>query len=267
MDNEQPKLFFDYLDEIKKQLSQKEIIVFLDYDGTLTPIVERPELAVISEEMKGTVLRLSEIFTVSIVSGRATDDVKGKVGLENLFYAGSHGFEIIYPNGKLKLNDEAQKIRPIIDEAYKKLSSSLSSVKGAFVEHVKYTLSTHYRLAADKDVPLVEKIVDDLLKEYPMLRKTHGKKVFEIRPRIDWDKGKAVDWILNDISSTPQEKLFPIYIGDDITDEDVFRILKDRGLGIVVLDSVRASEARYKVSQPKDVQKVLEFLISLRSEK
>jgi len=260
-----PVNFFEHLDELKDQLAQKDVFVFLDYDGTLTPIVATPDLAVISQDMRETVKTLSAQYKVSVVSGRATDDVKSKVQIEDIFYAGSHGFEIVDPDGKVEVNQEAQAIRHVIDEVHKKLSDQLKDVEGALVEHVKYTISSHYRLVSDEDFPKVEQAVEDILKEYPNLRKTSGKKVFELRPRIDWHKRKAVEWILNVLGYHANNHL-AIYIGDDTTDEDAFEALKDKGFGILVAREPRVSKAAYMIKDTQEVKKVLEFLIELKKD-
>jgi len=263
--NEQktPVDFFEHLEDIKKILAGKDVLLFLDYDGTLTPIVATPDLAVISDEMRDAVRQTAAAMTTSIVSGRATDDVKGKVLLEGIFYAGSHGFEIVDPHGRVTVNDEAQAIRPVIDEAHAKLSRRLKNVPGALVEHVKYTISTHYRLVPDKHFPAIQKAVEEILAEYPVLRKTEGKKVFEIRPRIDWDKGRAVQWILKFLQFDPQKHV-PIYIGDDTTDEDAFRFLMNKGIGILVADPARPSCAPYAIKDTPAVKRVLDVLIALK---
>ena len=257
-----PISFFENLEDIKKQLSEREVILFLDYDGTLTPIVATPDLAILSDSMREAIKQLSAFYKVSIVSGRATDDVKGKVKIDGIFYAGSHGFEIVNPDGEVKFNEEAKKIRPIIDEAHKKLKDRLSSIKGALAEHVKYTISAHYRLVADEDFANFEKIVDETIREYPALHKSSGKKVFELKPKIDWHKGKAVEWILGILGSG--DNVLPIYIGDDTTDEDAFRVLKNKGFGILVADPPRDTEAKYVIKNTEEVKKVLEFFIELK---
>jgi len=262
----QPVNFFQHLDGLENQLAQKDVFVFLDYDGTLTPIVDTPDLAVLSPEMRETVKRLAQNCKVSIISGRATDDVRSKVQIDNIFFAGSHGFEIVDPDGKVEISKEAQAIRHVIDEVHQKLTSRLKDVKGALVEHVKYTISSHYRLVSDGDFPKVEKAVEDILNEYPNLRQTSGKKVFEIRPKIDWHKGKAVEWILNILGYRPDDHL-AVYIGDDVTDEDAFAALEGKGFGILVADELRASKASYIIKDPQDVKKVLEFLIRIKEER
>lgn len=254
--------FFENIEQVKKELEGKEILLFLDYDGTLTPIVATPDLAIISDSMREIVCEAAKKMTVSVVSGRATDDVRSKVKLDGIFYAGSHGFEIVDPKGNVTINDEAQKIRVTIDEVHEKLSQRLSSVEGALVENVKYTISAHYRNVSDEDFPKVKQEVEKALEEYPTLRKTEGKKVFEIRPKIDWDKGKAVEWILK-VLDYSKDKHIVIYLGDDTTDEDAFKVLSDKGFGIFVATEPRASEAKYKIKNVDEVQKVLEFFLKM----
>ena len=219
-----------------------------------------PDLAVLSEDMRLTVKTAAAKLMVAVVSGRATDDVRGKVAIDGIFYAGSHGFEIVDPQGQVTINPQAQKIRSVIDEAHKRLSDRLKGVKGALVEHVKYTISSHYRLVSAQDFLKVKEAVDQILKEYPQLRKTDGKKVFEIRPRIDWDKGKAVEWILRFLKSDSQKDI-PVYIGDDTTDEDAFRLLEGRGLGILVAGEAKKSFAAYTIADTPAVKRVLEFFV------
>ncbi len=256
-----PRYFFEALFEVRACLKEKEPLMFLDYDGTLTPIVATPDLAVLSDEMRGLLARLAARRKVAVVSGRATDDVRSKVRLEGLYYAGSHGFEIVAPDGRTTVQPEVEAVRPIIDAAYERLSAALKDVPGALVEHVKYTISAHYRLVSDGDLPRVRKAVDEALTAYPQLRRTDGKKVFELRPRIDWHKGRAVAWILEEMGCDPSRHL-PIYVGDDTTDEDAFRVLRGLGFGVLVADPVRTSGAVYYVRDTTEVGRLLEFFIT-----
>jgi len=254
------KNFFESSEEIKALLAGKQPVFFLDYDGTLTPIVATPDLAIISDAMRDTVVDLAGKLTVSIVSGRATDDVKSKVNIDGIFYAGSHGFEIIDPQGEVTINDEAQKIRSVIDEVHAELTDMVKDIEGALIEHVKYTISAHYRLVADQDFSRFEEQVNAALEKHPQLRKTSGKKVFELRPRIDWDKGKAVQWIMSYQQFDPSKHV-AIYIGDDTTDEDAFAVLGDAGFGILVAEKERPSKAQYMISNTDDVQKTLQWFM------
>jgi len=236
-------------------------VVFLDYDGTLTPIVEKPDLAIMSEEMRDVVRRLAATLTVGIVSGRARPKVFNFVKLDELIYAGSHGFDISCPGRSQILHEAGKRFLPTIDKVYEKITKLVEPIEGSLVEHTGFSISVHYRLVADDKVPVMEGMVNQLLKENPTLRKTHGKKVFEIRPKIDWDKGKAVLWILEALDlDTPD--VLPFYLGDDTTDEDAFRALEGKGIGVLVTDAPRSTRASYTL---KDTDEVREFLLALMS--
>lgn len=254
-----PLRFFDHLETIGAGLRSRRLVLFLDYDGTLTPIVATPDLAILGDSMRAQVQTLAQRMKVSIVSGRATDDVRHKVGLSGIFYAGSHGFEIVAPDGHVEIQPEAAAIRPLIDDVHAQLQEKLQDIPGALVEHVKYTISAHYRLVSEMDFPKIEAAVNQVLAVYPGLRCTHGKKVFEIRPRIDWDKGKAVNWILQVLKFDPQQDV-AVYIGDDTTDEDAFVVLKDRGFGILVAETPRKTAAQYLIKNIDEVSEVLKYL-------
>lgn len=255
------KHFLEHAADVEKELNGKEVFLFLDYDGTLTPIVATPDLAVLSEEMREAVRQLSEKYKVAVVSGRATDDVRSKVQLDHLFYAGSHGFEIVLPDGEVKTHPQAQEIRTTIKQVYKDMREKVASVTGALVEDVKYTISVHYRLVAEADFPKVRQAVEDVLRQYPNLRKTDGKKVFELRPNIDWDKGKAVEWILNSLKFQA-DKNKAVYIGDDTTDEDAFAVLEGKGFGLLVAEKLRPTKAHYFVRNVKEVEQVLRHFVN-----
>ena len=256
--------FFDAIDDIQRDLSNNEALIFLDYDGTLTPIVDTPDLAILSKEMHDCLKKLAQNYTVSIVSGRSTDDVRSKVNIQNIFYAGSHGFEIVRPDGESIIHPQAKAMRFLIEEVYTHLKEKTKDIKGALIEDVKYTVSVHYRLVSKENFPKVESIIKNALEKYPQLIKTDGKKVFELRPNIDWHKGKAVEWILDFLQFQPDRNKV-VYVGDDRTDEDAFEAIEDKGISVLVADSLHDSRAHYYVHNVDEVQKVLEFFNSLKS--
>ena len=255
--------FFDRIDKIAGMIGNKQLFIFLDYDGTCTPIVNTPQGAVLSDEMQMTLQELARQLKIGIVSGRTVEDVRSRVSIDNIFYAGSHGFEIVDPKGNLVLNKDATRIRHTVDEVHQRLENRLKNVPGAFIEHVKFTISAHYRLVLDSDFMMVKEAVDDILKDYKYLRKTTGKKVFEIRPKINWDKGKAVNFMLK-LLGFDQKKDIAVYIGDNISDEVVFNVLDGKGINILVARELqRPTRANYIVKDPEEVKKVLEFFINL----
>lgn len=253
--------FFSKTEEIKSRLQDKALFLFLDYDGTLTPIVDTPDKAIISDEMREMVVRSAAEHKTAVVSGRATDDVRSKVKVDGIYYAGSHGFEIVGPDGNVHQNPEAAKIRKSVQVIHAELSERLAHVEGSLVEDVKYTISVHYRLVSDADFPQIKAAVAAVLEKHPDFRRTSGKKVFEVRPKIDWDKGKAVEWIFDELNFDPGKHI-AVYIGDDTTDEDAFAVLKGKGFGILVADHPKESLAEYQVRDTLEVKKVLEFFAS-----
>ncbi len=250
------------LDEIKQRIAKKRAVVFLDFDGTLTPIVDKPDLAIMSEEMRDVVRQLAATLTVGIVSGRARPKVFNFVKLDKLIYAGSHGFDIACPGRSQILHEEGKRFLPAIDKVYKQISKLVEPIEGSLVEHTGFSISVHYRLVSENQVPKMESMVDQLLKENPTLRKTHGKKVFEIRPKIDWDKGKAVLWILKALDLESPE-VMPFYLGDDTTDEDAFRALEKRGIGVLVTDAPKSTRASYTLKDTDEVRRFLQSLMNL----
>ena len=250
------------MDEIQHRLAVKRVAVFLDYDGTLAPIVDRPEQARISDEMRSLVGRLAQCCPTAIVSGRSMERLWEFIKLDGVYYAGSHGLDIEGPPMSGVRYDVGQDFKKAINAVSAVLSEGISGIQGALVEHTTYTVTVHYRMAAQAEAPLVEAAVDRALSEFPTLRKTHGKKIYEIRPSIDWDKGKAVLWILEALGLDGSEAL-PFYVGDDVTDEDAFRVLKGRGIGILVAETPRETSAIYRLNDPKEVGEFLERLIGL----
>mmetsp|Transcript_2206 Transcript_2206/g.6373 ORF Transcript_2206/g.6373 Transcript_2206/m.6373 type:complete len:458 (+) Transcript_2206:535-1908(+) len=245
----------------------RRIAFFLDYDGTLTPIVSNPQDALMSESMRDVVRSLAALFPTAIVSGRPIATAHGFVKLDELYYAGNHGMDITGPSNSLIKHQVVDDMyRPALESARKKLTETLSDVEGLLLEDNRFSLSVHYRAVADEEGRLkVAEAVESVLAEMPMLRKICGKMVYELRPEVDWNKGRAVEWLLDNLREEYEEDggadIFPIYIGDDVTDEDAFRTLRAHGaicdgLGILVADNPTAesaTEATYQLRNPTEV--------------
>ena len=255
------RYLFDYWGELKKGLNNKYIILFLDYDGTLSPIVDSPDKALIPKETKGLLCRLSEDSNcgLAIISGRALSDVKRMVGLKKIIYVGNHGLEIEGPKIKFESSISAG-YRTMLKQIKNSLNKKIANIKGAFIEDKGLTLSVHYRLVDKKLIPLLKTIFHETIIIYLVRNKIKirpGKMMLEIRPPVEWDKGRVVLWLLVRYQFALKNKnVFPIYIGDDITDENAFRALRNRGLNIFV-GNPKDSCAQYYL---KDTQEVREFL-------
>lgn len=250
------------INEIKHRAASKEWAVFLDYDGTLTPIVERPELAVLSAETRRCVEELASLCPVAVISGRDLRDVRNLVGLEGIYYAGSHGFEMEGPAGKHFSLCQGDEFLPLLDEIEAQLRARVAEIAGAEIERKKFSIAVHYRRVSPPQAPEVERVVDEELALRPRLRKTLGKKVFDLQPRIDWHKGKALGHLLKALDLDRPDVL-PLFLGDDLTDEDAFRAIGDRGIGIVVRDSVRPTAAHYALESAEEVRRFLGMLAEL----
>lgn len=261
-DREAAELLPSALDEfesIARQMKGKRIAVFLDYDGTLSPIVETPDLAVMPEDIRETVTELSRYCPVGIISGRDLKDVQDKVRIDSIVYAGSHGFDITGPKGLEVGHTVGEEFLPVLDNAEKELLRQLDSVQGVLVERKKFAIAIHYRLVDPENVEGVETVVDEVAARHPELRKSYGKKIYELQPNMDWHKGKALFSLLRTLKLDGEDVL-PFYIGDDVTDEDAFRALKGRGIGIVVWDPPYETAAEYSLKNPDEVR---EFLLRL----
>lgn len=249
---------WDHAAELRDRLGDR-VALFLDYDGTLTPIVEDYRKADISDEMVQEIRRTAERHPTAIISGRDLDDVRSRVGLEQVFYAGSHGFDIAGPGGVHDRPEQAESFLPPMDAAEKELADPVARIPGAEIERKTFSIALHFRKVADEDVETLEQAVDDVVERHSKLRKGRGKKVFEIQPRAEWDKGRAVQWLL-DNTRLGEDHAMPLYIGDDLTDEDAFGALAGRGVSIVVRGGDRVTTADYALADPDDVGRFLGWL-------
>ncbi|HYL05238.1 MAG TPA: trehalose-phosphatase [Thermoanaerobaculia bacterium] len=266
--------------EIASRLAGKRPALFLDYDGTLSPIVQRPELALLAPAVQAVLRRLAERMPVAILSGRLREDAAALVGLPQLYYAGSHGFDVAGPPpapGEPPLRQEhGEGVPATMQRIAERLRRDLAGIDGVLVEDKRFAVAVHYRLVADHDLPRVEAAVDRAAGDSggsggsgdpdipgPRLRKTGGKKVWELRPAIDWNKGRALLWLLGRFGLDLPDAL-PIFLGDDVTDEDAFAAVADRGgIGILVAEEPRPTAAAYRLRDPAEVELLLTRLADL----
>jgi trehalose 6-phosphate phosphatase len=225
--------------DITGMLSGRKAAVFLDFDGTLTPIRDDPAASVLSEEARGCLRGLADSgrHHVTLLSGRGLNDLKSRVGIRNICYGGNHGL-VISGKGMEFTHPGAVAAKPIIDKAARRLGHEAERFEGAWVERKRFTVSLHYRLVDRRAVPQVKRAFHKIAAEfskYEQLAVIKGKKVLELTPDVSWDKGKAVLWILNRL----EDSVLAIFIGDDFTDESAFNALKRKGITIRVGNSKR----------------------------
>ncbi len=241
-------------------LGDRTPALFLDYDGTLTPIVERPEWAVMAEGSRQIVSTLAAARPVAVVSGRDRPDVEGLVGIEGLIYAGSHGFDIRAPGRGEIDNEVGGDFTPVLDRVEAHLHQVLDPIEGALVERKKFSIAAHYRLVSDADYPRFREGLDQVEAAAPELKEKTGKKVFELQPKIDWDKGKCVLYLCKALGFDG-DNYVAMFFGDDVTDEDAFRALQGRGVSVIcadpAADPARRTYADFRVDT---VDEVIELL-------
>ncbi len=254
---------WDREEEIRRRVSGKPLAVFLDYDGTLTPIVQDHTRAWLSGDMRAAVAELGKRCTVVIVSGRDLNMLRGLVELDSVGYVGSHGFEILSPEGSSGSLKRGVEFLSELDLVEQELRERLAGIKGHAIERKRFSIALHYRQVGNDDIGKLEPILDRLLADHPSLCRGYGKKVFELKPDIAWNKGYAVLWLLERFGLDRLE-VIPVYIGDDLTDEDAFQVLAGRGLTVVVRDNgTRQTAADFAVTDTRDVKRFLEMLASI----
>jgi trehalose 6-phosphate synthase/phosphatase len=235
-------------------------VLFFDYDGTLTPIVTRPENAVLSSRAKKLLSRAMRTsnLDIAIVSGRALADVKEMVGIPGLTYVGNHGFEIEGPG--IEFHHEAlQRFQKAVEAAARELQKI--DVDGLWVERKGATVTVHLREVAPDQSVAAQRRAAAALRGHK-LRVTTGKGIVEGRPPIDWNKGYAVLHVLavrHGVDWTSRVRA--LYVGDDVTDEDAFRSLRGMGRSIRVGPATH-TEADFALPDPAAVIELLGWLAS-----
>lgn len=245
---------------IQKKLN-RPLALFLDFDGTLVPISPRPEQALLAPATRKLLRSLSRQLPVAIVSGRSLRDIKARVGLNGLTYAGNHGLEIVGRGFRFHLGNGVDWLR-LLKKLTQQLQQDFKTLRGILIEDKGITLSVHYRLANKKTRQKAGRLLMRQvkpLKDHGRLRIGLGKAVWEIRPPQNWDKGRAVLWVLK---QTQFHKRWPLYIGDDKTDQDAFRSIRNKGLGIAVGPPRLKGVAHYTVEDPREVNLFLERLLA-----
>ncbi|WP_326545360.1 trehalose-phosphatase [Mycolicibacterium sp. ND9-15] len=246
--------------QIAPLADMRQPAVLLDFDGTISEIVNDPDAAKLVPEAGEVLKSLAALCPVAVISGRSLEDIRSRVGVPGIWYAGSHGFEMVDPDGSLHRNDAGAQAIHTLDEATEELRNRLAGVDGLVVENKRFSVAVHYRNVAPELVDGVVAAVRTAGQRHK-LRVSGGRKVIELRPDVDWDTGKTLEWILDQIDGT--RPLLPIYIGDDLTDEDAFDAVRHKGIGVAVRNAEsgdRPSAARFALENPNVVCRFLDRL-------
>lgn len=247
----------DVYGELTGVVDGRQPFICLDFDGTLSEIVAEPDTATLVDGVAETLVELATLCPVAVLSGRDLADIRDRVGVPGLWYAGSHGFELVAPDGKRHGNEAALAAIPAIERAAEVLHDDLVGVPGVRIERKRCAVAVHYRNVAPERVSEVVAAVHRQGHERG-LRVTGGRMVVELRPDIHWDKGTALTWIRD--QACHRDHVLPIYIGDDLTDEDVFDAIRLNGVGVIVCHDEagdRRTAAQYRLNNPVEVGQFL----------
>lgn len=249
----------------------KRYFIFLDFDGTLSPIVPDPAEAVPLSGVLELIRECSLYFPIAIITGRDSDVIKRLINLPSLYYAACHGFEITGPENYHYTLEEAQKLKPLFDLAQEHLTIKLGAFPGIVIERKRYGLAFHYRMISSTKLrsTIIETIKDYCL-DHPSLRFMKGEEVIELQPRLDWDKGKALLKLYEVLQLDPDDSP-PLYCGDGQTDEDAFREMQNWGIPILASEELRLTLARYHLKGPFEIklflEKIVQYLHNLQAVK
>lgn len=242
----------------------RQVMVFTDFDGTLVPIKDLPTACFLDPAVGRTLSALAgnERVVVGIVSGRELVDLRNRVGVDGIVYAGNHGLEIEGPGFAFREPNAASMIselKKLVDY----LGPALAGFPGAWVQDKGLSASIHYRQLVPADVPplldTVHRVAAPFLEAQQFVLRS-GKKVLEVRPAVDWHKGKAVGWLVRRMSPLCKKPLL-VYFGDDNTDEDVFAAWP--GEITVCVGERQNTSANYAVRDPEEVHAILSWLQGL----
>ncbi len=235
-------------------LKEKRLFLFFDFDGTLVPIQNDPSSCWLDSNIKQYIKKIlnQNLAHVAVLSGRSLVDLKKRINIKDIYYGGNHGLELEGPDLKF-IHPEVKPLLKTIKNTREIIQKSIYSLPGVFVEDKKLSFTLHFRMA-DKigkstAKSIFKKIILKDLYNMP-LKVLKGKMVLEVAPRIDWDKGRAVLYILDKFKN----KFIPIFIGDDITDETAFSALKGKGITIRVGRSTKTN-AKYYIRSQKEIDK------------
>jgi trehalose-phosphatase len=244
------------------------VLLLTDYDGSLTPIVGHPGDASLARDVRADLRSLarSPRVRVGVISGRAVDDVRERVGLPGIIYAGCHGLEVT--SRRLRFRHPAAVAQQrVLDALLPMLAHRTRAIEGILIEPKGLSVGVHYRKVAAEQVPLVEQevvqVVTDVSTRFPAARLGvfRGNQVLEIVPRVGWGKGECALWIWRRIAIELPRPVTMLYLGDDITAELAFRTLAGKAITVCVGRREAGTGARYRLPDVSHAVRLISALV------
>jgi trehalose 6-phosphate phosphatase len=255
--------------ELAARMDGDPLAVMLDVDGTLSPIAPRPEDAVVPAATKRALAALAvrRGVHVALVSGRAARDAQRMVGTDNVWVLGNHGVELITPDGDATADPRAEPYRAALAQVAQTLRALTAPIRGVLIEDKVWTVGVHYRLASEGVEGRLRGVTEELARRHG-LRVTTGKKVIELRPPVQIDKGTAALALAQELGALSADASL-LFAGDDVTDEDAFRALRRQlphavTVRVLGAESDRPTAAEFTLPDTDAVCRLLEWLAKLR---
>ena len=255
---------------VEQRLIATPLLLLLDVDGTLSPIAPRPDYATVPEDTRDVLRALTRTagVHVALISGRSVADVRRMIGVDRAWVIGNHGMEVAEAGRPPRAREAVAPYEAIIREAVRRCEEIARDKPGVLVENKRWTMSVHYRLAHPRIVPSLEEDVSTVATQLRLLL-THGKEVLELRPPVDIDKGVAAVDLARRLHAIEGGSVF--CAGDDRTDEDMFRSLRDAyarsvtvRVGVEPGRPAPDTNAEFSVGDTTEMRALLEWILARR---
>lgn len=258
------KYIFSKLPEIESKIrNSKNVALLLDFDGTISPIVKKPENAYITKQTRDNLSTINRIFPVVIVTGRPLNVIRKKVGVSHFLYAASHGLEWNF-DGKFRKKILPKIIIKKIDKFRKTIYEAKDNYPSLIIEDKPYSVTFHYHLMPIKEKKMFIMWLKSFLKsiyKQSSIKVFYDKETIDIVPNLNWTKGDIARLALKYLREKNHKNFMPIYVGDSKTDEDAFRVLSN-GITIRVGED-KKSKAKWYLRNQKEVGLFLKWLLKI----
>ena len=252
---EAPPALFENLPAIRERVAGATGVLFCtDFDGTLAGIETDPDAPALGVDNRAALERLRDHdrVRVAVISGRELADLRERVGIEGIDYAGNHGLEL-HRGGETTVHPVAKRRRRDLDAIVATIEKRLADSE-CFVENKSVSATVHYRTAPEREGE-VHEVVESAVEQVAPggFELSTGKDIVELTPAVAWDKGDALSLLAEE-----HEGWLPLYVGDDTTDEAAFRVLSKAGIGVHVGDDTETA-ADYRIENPTAVTRFLDW--------